>query len=87
MLYRIVTEDKNRRHLTDCIDRHFSGYRLYTTEGRWKGKREAALVIEIAELDGEDFHERVYVLARNIKALNGQEAVLIEAIASANVLV
>ena len=85
MLYRICTEDKNRRQLTDLIDHHFDGYTLYTVEGRWKGKAEDALVIEIAG----DLADRapVHILAHEIKALNAQEAVLIEEIESVNVFV
>lgn len=82
MLYRICTEDKNRRQLTDLIDQHFDGYTLYTVEGRWKGKPEDALIVEIAG----DLADRgpVHILAHEIKGLNEQESVLIEEIECAN---
>mgnify|MGYP001598676099 FL=1 len=82
MLYRICTEDINRRQLTNLINRHFDGYTLYTVEGRWKGKAEDALVIEIVG----DLADRapVHILAHEIKALNEQESVLIEEIESCN---
>lgn len=84
MLYRICTEDKNRRQLTDLIDQHFDGYTLYTVEGRWKGKPEDALVIELAS---HGAFSRVKVLAEAIKELNQQESVLIEVIHSENIFV
>ena len=81
MLYRICTEDTNRRQLTDLIDQHFDGYTLYTVEGRWKGKAEDALIIEIAS---HGTFSRVKVLAEAIKELNQQEPVLIEVVPSEN---
>ena len=89
MLYRICTEDKNRRAVTDILDQQFDGYTLYTVEGRWKGKAEDALVIEIDNIDISDEHMaiKIHTVVKAIKKANNQEAVLLQKVSAVSLLV
>jgi len=86
MIYRILTEDKNRKLVQDEVSRHFSGYTVYTGIGVWQGGTEKNLTIEIDTL-GDDNRLAVYRIAEYIKKVNGQEAVLIQEIESKSKLI
>ena len=75
MLYRILTEDINRRQIEDIVARRFDSFTIYAACGYWNGTKESSLVIEI---DTSGAKVRVRLVAEQIKQLNGQDAVLIQ---------
>ena len=87
MLFRILTEDVNRAAILETADDSFEAYTSYEAVGSWRGKREASYVLEFALEPTPENRERVRQLALNIKRQNAQEAVLIQEIAEASVLV
>lgn len=72
-VYRIYTEDVNRNGVEAILDGAFKGYTIIRGEGRWRGKKENSIVIEI---DGAT-RNRVLAVVKKIKATNNQEAVLV----------
>ena len=86
MIYRILTENKNRQGLENILKRRFLGFTVTEATGYWQGAREASLIIDIDTL-GEEGKIGVYQTAREIKDYNGQESVLVQEIASTSLLV
>lgn len=82
-MYRIYTEDRNRWKVKAILNRLFCGYTLIFATGAWKGHSEHSLIIE---LDGVP-RAKVEQAAREIKAANKQEAVLIQKIEAEGVFV
>ncbi len=77
-LYRIYTEDKGipklRQEIEAIVSAHFDGYTIFDgAVGYWKGARENSLVIEV--LTGRP--DLVTYVAKTIKKVNKQEAVLV----------
>lgn len=81
MLYRILTEDKNRDGIVDIIKEHFDGFTLIPAIGYWQGVKENSLIIEISVTPRPDNY-RIYVIVDQIKILNSQQAVLVQKIDS-----
>jgi len=77
MLYRVITEDKDRTNIESWVGVFFEGFTIYPATGYWKGKRENSLVIEIDAFP--DDPQLVYRLAYALKYINHQEAVLVQA--------
>ena len=76
MLFRISTEDKNRQGIEREVSRFFPGFTVYTAAGFWQGTKEASLIIEI---DTDKSKEGLIVsVARTIKRINQQQAVLVQ---------
>jgi hypothetical protein len=75
-LYRIYTEDVNRDEVRRIIDAHLSLYTLITAEGIWDGKTENSLIIEYIS-DDSFAYQLVVTVAKFIKKLNNQDAVLV----------
>ena len=73
-LYRICTEDKNREAVEELLNAYFDGFALFESTGYWKGKKERALTVEIFNATLSN----VQYIAETIKAMNAQEAVLVE---------
>jgi len=85
MIYRILTENKNRGRIEAFVCATFDGATIFEAVGIWEGTREKSLVIEI---DGQkEDRNRVLGLARVIKDYNEQQAVLVQEIKSASTLV
>ena len=86
MLYRILTEDKNKALVMEIVSEFFDGYTVLSAVGVWNRQVEASMIIEI---DSNGLHDgkSVEEIARRIKALNKQEAVLIQRIKSRALLV
>jgi len=82
-MYRIYTEDVNRELIEQIVADSFDGYTLLPATGVWKGAREQSVVIELSTED----KARVFETARQIKAANKQEAVLVDYVADEAVLV
>lgn len=88
MLYRVFTEDKNRRGIKRICNRLFNGYTLYPAQGVWKGIPERSLCIEVSSSGQKGYVGlRVKTAAEDIKVLNKQEAVLIQKVGCQEVLV
>ena len=74
MLYRILTEDKNRLAVEDIVAFRFGGFTVIEATGFWLGAKESSLIIEIDTTKEGVVRE----VARRIKAVNGQESVLVQ---------
>lgn len=72
-MYRICTEDKNREQVQAILDEFVDGYALFPGVGSWKGQRELSLTIDLVDTSRDTAH----AIARQIKELNAQEAVLV----------
>ena len=79
MLYRIFTEDikENREAIEKAVCKQFEGYTIIKSEGFWRLQKEKSLIIEIVT---EDSDARISKIAKDIKAVNSQEAVLVQKI-------
>ncbi len=74
-LYRIYTENVNRQDVEKIVDVAFTGSTTFVACGRWQGKAENSLVVEII---GTEADERMVVATANaIKHANSQQAVLV----------
>lgn len=77
VLYRIFTESNKRMdsETHEAVQRKFNGYTAYHGTGYWKGQPEPCLIVEIA---AQGVHASdVLDVARDIRARNGQETVLV----------
>jgi hypothetical protein len=72
-VHRIQTEDVNRDGVLALLDQAFEAYTVNLSLGRWKGKSEPSLTIEVT---GETY-EAVSKVAEDIRSMNSQEAVLV----------
>lgn len=75
MLYRILTENKNLAKIEKLINTYFEGYTLIKGKGYWKLQKENSLIIEIETSSDDD---KIKELAKAIKKLNKQEAVMVQ---------
>lgn len=80
MLYRIITEDKNRKAIFEIVDRQYYGYTWYAAHGVWRGKHEKSIIIEIDA--GRSEHQQIRMLAKHIGAVNHQDCVLTQQLKS-----
>jgi len=75
-LYRILTEHKNYNGIQSLVYLYFPyGASIYFGKGLWNGVDEASLTIEV---QGLNLSAKVRKLAKAIKTLNKQEAVLVQ---------
>ena len=77
MLYRIFTERKNEAEIEKIVSKYYEGFTLVKSEGFWRLQKENSLIIEIVT---EDSDKLISNLAKEIKANNNQQAVLIQKI-------
>jgi hypothetical protein len=70
-IYTILTENKNKKDVEKILDNWFAGYNIQEINGRFNGKNEASLKIEII---GQD-EGAVEIVCKEIKELNKQEQV------------
>jgi len=73
-LFRICTEDKQRGLIEVAVGKSFQGYTIIKADGYWNNVFEHSLIIEIVT----PFAYRVHEVARAIKELNQQQAVLVQ---------
>lgn len=73
MLYRIYTEDKNRKSVIAALNHYIDGYTLIEARGCWEKEWEESLIIEVVDVRPEAIRQ----VARDIKEINNQEAVLV----------
>lgn len=74
-LYRIYTEDKNRDKIEKAANHMLGDYTLIQGMGYWKGSKENTIIIE--QISRSDWAAPMTFLAKAIKELNHQEAVLL----------
>ena len=78
MLYRIQTENKNRKVIEQLVSVHFTEFSIYTQIGYWQGKREKSLCIEIVSDDSPEVALQISKLCKAICAHNKQDCVLVQ---------
>ena len=75
ILYRILTEDKNRGDILEFINRFFEGYTVLEGTGYWRGQAETCLIIEI--ITSYHHHDKIMAIAEWIQKHNNQDSVAI----------
>jgi len=78
MLYRICTEDKNRKKIIEIVTNSYPGFTILQGIGYWHKQQEKCLVIEIVTPTVET--NKIQTIVDEIRRANNQEAVLIQAI-------
>jgi hypothetical protein len=73
--YTIYTETTDVVAILEICDLHFSGYTYYLANGRYKGRREDSMVIEVVSTSLDI--QRVYSAAKEIKKTTRQASVLV----------
>ena len=71
-----MTENKQKNEIENTLIAQGLDFTIFEAEGTWKGVRERSLVIEF---EGATLG-KVLVAAQEIRKLNNQEAVLVQAI-------
>ncbi len=72
-VYRIYTEEKNKRDIVRLAARQFESFTLQPTLGFYQGKPEKSIVIEFVGAS----ERSVTRLALRIQQMNGQKSVLV----------
>ena len=73
IIYRIYTEEKNKKTIVDLVGEQFESFTLQPTVGYYRGQPEKSIVIEIVGAKAP----KIKTLADRIRKMNGQESVLI----------
>jgi hypothetical protein len=73
-MYRIVTEDKNVKEIKAALVAFDLDFTLFRGIGSWKGKEEQSAAVELDRIS----RSTAEMVARAIKAMNDQEAVLFQ---------
>lgn len=73
-MYRIVTEDKNVEGIKAVLVVLHLDFTLFRGLGYWKGKEERSVVVELDRVS----QATAKIVARKIKTMNDQEAVLLQ---------
>jgi len=77
ILYRLHTENKNRKWTERIIAEHFNGFSIQEQTGYWDGKKEKSLVIEIMTSQ-KSAPLRIQEIVKKICGHNRQDVVLIQ---------
>jgi hypothetical protein len=72
-IYRIYTEEKNKKAIVQLVAEQFESFTLQPTLGYYRRKPEKSIVIEI--VGGKP--AQIRRLAERIRKMNGQKSVLI----------
>lgn len=76
MVYRLYTEDKNRKWITQLVAENFTGFNITRQTGYWQGKAEKSLCIEI--IDGSNSADfKINRICRAICGYNKQDCVML----------
>ena len=80
ILYRIITEDKNRAPLLDLVNKCLTtqGFTAYLATGYWAKSKENSIIIEISRQT--PIPATIKSIASKIAELNDQQAVLVQTI-------
>ncbi len=73
-MFRILTEDKNVEGIKAVLIGFDLDFTLFRGVGTWHGKEESSLAVELDRISRETAEN----VARRIKAINDQEAVLLQ---------
>lgn len=73
-MYRIVTEDKNVEGIKAALVGFDLDFTLFRGIGSWRGKEEESVAVELDRIS----RETAEMVARTIKTMNDQEAVLLQ---------
>ena len=73
MIYRIYTEEKNKKAIVQLVTEQFESFTLQPTLGYYRRKPEKSIVIEI--VGGKP--AQIRRPAERIRKMNGQKSVLI----------
>lgn len=73
-MFRIVTEDKNVEGIKATLLGLDLDFTLFRGVGLWRGVEEPSLAVELDRIS----REMAEIVARKIKTLNDQEAVLLQ---------
>jgi len=73
---KLYTEDINRDDVLDITRQYFENFTINKGVGYWKGGKENSLIITIISGAGQDI-KQAEALAKDIKVINDQEAVLL----------
>lgn len=84
MLYRILTERKNQQGIESLASKYFDGFTVYPAIGFWQGRKEGSIILEVETNLG---NQPINQLALDIKALNQQQAILVQRIANSSWLI
>ena len=76
MLYRILTENKDRPGIESIVAQHTNAFTTYTATGFWHRHREPSLVIEVDA--AKAFEPTARAIAQEIKVANEQESVALQ---------
>jgi uncharacterized membrane-anchored protein YitT (DUF2179 family) len=76
MLYRILTENKNRKQIIKLVSDRFDGFTVIKTQGYWKGQTERSLIIEI----NTNAEWEIKEICQEIRDYNKQECVMLQKI-------
>jgi len=80
-----MTENVNGEAVKKMAGKQFDAFTMFNARGIWKGIEESSLIIEVvSELP---IIKKVKALARRIKKLNSQEAVLVEVLQNNSFLI
>jgi hypothetical protein len=77
-IYRIYTEEKNKKAIVEQVARQFESFTLQPTLGYYRGKAEKSIVIEIIGAKKGEVNR----LAKRIRTMNGQKSVLVLEVAA-----
>jgi hypothetical protein len=72
-VYRIYTQDVQRKRVIKLMASKFEGFTLQPTFGYFKGRLEKSIVIEIVKAKEREIDQ----VARAIREINGQKSVLV----------
>jgi len=72
-IYRIYTEEKNKKAIVQLLAEQFESFTLQPTLGYYRRKPEKSIVIEIVGAKAAQIRR----LAKRIRKMNGQKSVLI----------
>jgi hypothetical protein len=78
-VYRIYTEEKNKKGIVDQVARDIESFTLQPTLGYYRQRAEKSIVIEIVGAKRRDIDR----LAKRIRTMNGQKSVLVLEVSAA----
>lgn len=76
-LYRIYTEDINRDSIIRLCSDTFESFTVLHGTGVWNGNHENSLVVEVIGHYSPTLQLDICLVARGIKELNNQQAILV----------